>query len=178
MPGSTTTTWVFPSPTFIVANDQGIFAEEGCSVSKSPQSGLNNGRMFFDDDGTNAILFALNADTTLTALEGSGGNAYELVPSSDDEERYYNVRIGTTALSQPLSCSVSQAPDGTCPLDCTVSSDGNDVNQRIESDVTWYLGPPNTVSDSTYKTFAVTRGDPTQRGGRCGTSRGRARARR
>jgi hypothetical protein len=75
------------------------------------------------------------------------------------------VRIGSSAgATTPLSCSVSQAADGSCPLSCALSSGGDDVNQGNGLD-TWFLGPPGSVSNSTYNTFAVTRTDPTQEGG-------------
>lgn len=140
------------------------------SGAKEIRSGT--GRLVFEDETTNALLFALNTESnSLTALEGSGGDAFEFTSSVEGEESGpdYSVRIGnqgTERTTSPLSCSVSQPADGTCPLECTVSSDGMDVNQGNGFDA-WVLGPPNTVSDMSYKTFAVTRGDASQVGGRC-----------
>lgn len=142
------------------------------SGAKEIRSGT--GRLVFEDETTNALLFALNTESSsLTALEGSGGDAFEFTPT-EGEDPDYSVRIGnqgTERATTPLSCSVSQAADGTCPLECTVSSDGKDVNQGNGFDA-WVLGPPNTVTDLTYNTFAVTRGDAAQVGGRCRGGRG------
>lgn len=130
---------------------------------------VNSGTLFFDSVDDNAILFELDG-TTLTALEGSKGEAFEYA-TDENGDPDYQVRVGLQKLGKtatPLSCSITYDPkDGTCPLDCTVSADGEDVN--LGNGVNdWLLGPAGSNGiDVSYKTFAVTRTDEEQTGGVC-----------
>lgn len=121
-------------------------------------------RYSFDSSTEAAILFALNSDSTLAAREAVEGNLYQFTPAEGEEAdtRIFNGETGGSPVG-PLSCSISYSPsDGTCPLDCKVRSDADE--NLGDGFGNWRLGPPNTVMDLSYKTFGVTRSDPSQRG--------------
>lgn len=127
--------------------------------------------MSFDDTPDNAILFTLNSDTSLSALEGKPGKVFEVVPLAGDDAdiSVLSGKAGTDTI-KPLSCSVTQSADGTCPLTCRVNA-ATDVSQGSGFN-DWYMGAPGYVTDYTYSIFAVTRSDPNQRGG-CSDARAR-----
>lgn len=156
-----TTTYVFAAPSFTVANEDGLLWSYQGGCQKDSESGCG-GIGFTSDSTWEPIAVALNS---ASQLQSDNGMVSELVDGTQNDNGPYEVIYNAQGDGfQPLTCSVSQAADGTCPLTCQVRS--GDVNQGPTDQTTpWYLGPPGAVSQNTYKTYAVTRGNACQRGG-------------
>ncbi|EME81086.1 uncharacterized protein MYCFIDRAFT_197903 [Pseudocercospora fijiensis CIRAD86] len=162
-----TTTYVFAAPSLSVVNEDGNLWSYQGGCEKDQESGCG-GIGFTSDTTWEPLLVALNSAGQLqTVQQGEVTDTYvtEVNSNVQNVDNPYEVLYssGINDDYQPLTCSVSQAADGTCPLTCQVRN--GDVNQGSTDQTTpWYLGPPGAVSANTYKTYAVTRGNSCQRG--------------
>ncbi|GIZ45124.1 hypothetical protein CKM354_000830600 [Cercospora kikuchii] len=160
---TTDTSTIYAVPTFGIVNEDDQYLRKG--AEKSTRSGV----AFGEQDS--AVLFELNEAGVLVSEEGEV--AVELFRDDGNPEIYLRAPSPT---EKALTCSISyEATDFTCPLVCQyeISADRNLVVPPSEYSFgrpPWWVAEPDEEKGltATFKTYAVSRGQCGDRGGRGG----------
>lgn len=118
-----------------------------------PDDGPQTSSLEWTDQFTGAdqVLVELNDSGTLTIRDGfESGRVFAKPATGTTRMQAVEPALIENGSFDALTCSVSQAADGTCPLGCRT-----DIGDTNQGDTTgpWFLGPPNSVSTETYRTF-------------------------